>query len=107
MRPRATVRHRGAVAEWSTTAVAEWLVSPAPGGPGCAVAVAAAAERASFDGAALLELHALWTGAATAAGADVSSGRDLAMDILREEIGLTRVGERLRLFQRLRAAVGE
>ena len=107
VRPRAIVRHRGAVAEWSTTAVAEWLVSPAPGGPGCAVAVAAAAERASFDGAALLELHALWTGAATAAGADVSSGRDLAMDILREDIGLTRVGERLRLFQRLRAAVGE
>lgn len=98
---------RVAVSEWSTATVAQWLISPGPDGPGCAAAVAAAAERASFDGAALLELHALWTGAAAVAGADVSSGRDLAMDILRQEIGITRVGERLRVFQRLRAAVGE
>ena len=107
LKHRETVRHRAAVAEWSTAAVGQWLVSPAPDGPGCAAAVAAAAERASFDGAALLELHALWTGTATATGADVSSGRVFAMDILREELGLTRVGEQLRVFQRLRAAVGE
>lgn len=98
---------RAAVAEWSTATVAQWLISPGPNGPGCAAAVAAAAERASFDGPALLELHALWTGAGAAAGADVSSGRDFAMDILREEMGLTRVGERLRVFHRLRAAAGE
>lgn len=93
------------VADWSTAMVAQWLLLPGPRGPGCAEPVAAAAERASFDGAALLELHDLWVGTATAAGVDVSSGRDLAMKILQEEMGLTRIGERLRVFQRLRNAV--
>ena len=47
----------------------------------------------------------MWTGTATVVGADISSGRDLAMKILKEDMGLVRVGERLRVFQKLRAQI--
>lgn len=85
--------------------VAHWLLLSGPRSPGCVEPVVAAAERGFFDGAALLELHELWTGTASA-GADVSSDRDLAMKISQDEMGLTRVGRRLRVLQRLRTAVG-
>ena len=91
-----------AVGQWSTGDVAQWLMSPGPAGPGCAAPIAAAAERASIDGAALLELHALWT---ATAGADAASSRGLAMEILQQEMGVSRVGERLRVFQKLRTAL--
>ena len=51
-----------------------------------------------MDGAALLELYTLWT-------ASDGASKGVAMDILVDELGMVRVGERLRFFQRLRAAV--
>lgn len=95
-------RHPGrgsVVGGWDVAAATQWMLSSAEaGGPGCAPSIGAAAERASIDGAALLELYTLWT-------ASDGASKTMAADILMSELGMVRVGERLRFFQRLRAAV--